>query len=156
MPIKKAKNWLADKKPGQHEDQLGALARIEEALKKQIKIEIKCSCCADTQKEILKAVQNIQTKLGDIIMSLKDVEAKIDEVASAVSDGLAALNTTLQNEVQEILAILQSQGDTSIAINKLIALKSNVDTGLTNLSTDISNIVTPEPPPVEPSSAKKK
>ncbi len=138
------KPQIIEKKPGQHEDQLTALARIEELLRKP----------PQPQKEILKLVQNIQLQTKEIIMSLKDVEAKIDEVATAVSDGLAGLNTTLQAEVQEILALLQAQGDISVAINKLIALKSNVDTGFTNLSTAISNIVTPEPPP-EPSAKKK-
>lgn len=53
-------------KAGQHEDQLAALARIEEALKKPlppIKIEVRCSCCADTQKEILDIVKDIQRRI---------------------------------------------------------------------------------------------
>lgn len=81
------KEWLVKKpepkKPGQHEDQLAALARIEDALKKQIKIEIKCSCCADTQKEILAIVRDIQSKLNTDVSNLatkEEVEAILGPV----------------------------------------------------------------------------
>jgi response regulator RpfG family c-di-GMP phosphodiesterase len=93
---------------GQHEEMLESLARIEELLKKPPQpVIIELKCCEET-KEILNVVRNIQTQTKEITMSLKDVEAKIDEVGTAVADGLAALNTTLQTEVQQIIEAIRA------------------------------------------------
>jgi hypothetical protein len=168
--------WLGDmmkkpkpdpKKPGQHEDQLASLARIEEALKKQISIEIKCSCCAETQKGILKSVQNIESNLAvnfklikEIIMASKaEVEAKIAEVQEAVNSGFATLGQTLVSETQQVIDAINAGGDNASTLASLEALKTSITDKVATLNTGISDIVTPPappPPPVEPSARNRR
>ncbi len=95
-------NWLLgggmkkpepSRKPGQHEDQLAALARIEEAVKKPIKIEIKCSCCVETQKEILALVKEILSKINDSANSATKEE--VDAILGPVLERLKQVSTNL-------------------------------------------------------------
>jgi len=63
-------------KPGQHEDQLVVLARIEELVKKQVKIEV--HCCDESGKEILAVVKEILSKINDDLAN----RATLEEVNS--------------------------------------------------------------------------
>lgn len=79
------------KAPGQHEDQIARLGRIEDLLKRPIKIEFKCSCCADTQKEILTIVRDIQSKLGGDFAN-RATKEEVEEILGPVLVKLKAVH----------------------------------------------------------------
>lgn len=86
-PTSRPKPPSVPKKPEQHEQLLAGVARIEEALKKQIKIEILCSCCVETQKEILAVVKDIQRKINIDLVNA----ATTEEVNSILGPVLARM-----------------------------------------------------------------
>jgi vacuolar-type H+-ATPase subunit I/STV1 len=92
-------NWLEGgmkvqpRKPDQHENQLAALERIEQALKKPqlpIKIEVTCKCPADSGvlSQILEIVKDIQKRIQEGGISEAEEKA-LAEKLSAATDSLS-------------------------------------------------------------------
>lgn len=78
---------------------------------------------------------------------IKDVETKIDEVVEAVVQGFGGLKVALANEVQEVIDVISAGGDTSASITKLNDLKAGLEEKFSAFKIEISNVVTPPPPP---------
>lgn len=76
-----------------------------------------------------------------------DLETQLDDLATSISNGLAALGTVIQNETQQVLDAIAAGQDLSDVSAKVTGIQTAFASALATVQTEIENIVTPPTPP---------